>query len=460
MFWNALKVKLKAGVRRLSLSLRLSLIFLAVALLVWLVSGLVSWREGREHLDEFFDSYQLLLAYQLSAADWRNVDQSARPGPFKGLEKEGGSDGEADDEALGFAVFDADGRLLFSDGENGRRFPFDPAISGFVERKLSKGGRWRLVYIKSPDASVSAVVGQRLKYRSEAAGELAAELLAPWLLGLLFLGAASLWLVHWELRPLKKIAADLSGRAPGDLNPLDGRGLPGEVAPLALALNDLFQRQQKLLERERAFVSDAAHELRSPLTALKVQTEVAQLSSGQPEALARALAQMNTGIDRTARLLEQLLALSRLEGGAAAEEPQILDWDQLLREAVAATEGSGPAPVKIIRRAEPRLKAGRLLLMSLMLGNLLDNARRYSSPGAEIEIILDGPLLSVTNSGVNIAPEHLARLGERFFRPPGQEPAGSGLGLSIVKKVAELHGGRIECRFLPPDRFSVYIEAG
>ena len=450
----------KSVLNSLSLGLRLTLMFLAVALLVWLAAGIMSWRESREQLDEFFDSYQLLLAHQLASANWdgfETKDGAKVKSPLDRLEDQGASDGRADDDALGFAVFNRRGRLIFSDGDKGRRFPFDGEGAGFVNKKLDKGRLWRLVRIQSPDGQITAVVGQKLDYRREASLELAVQVLLPWLAGLLFLTGSTIWMVRREFRPIKSMTGNLSRRAPGDLTPLPTAGLPPEVAPLGLALNAVFDRLRALLARERAFVADAAHELRTPLTALKVQAEVAQLSYDDPETLMAALGNLTAGIDRTARLVEQLLALSRLDSGAETSDPVMLDWNELIEEAVRQTGTPENMTVNFLRRDEPALKTGRPVLLSLMLRNLLDNAGRYAPEGSEISILLDGRGLSVTNRAEGLDETCLKRLGERFFRPPGQEPGGSGLGLSIVKKVAGLHGCTATFRLTPAGDFSVVI---
>ncbi len=431
------------GLSGLSLGLRLMIMFLSLTLTVWLVTGLLSWRESRKEVNKFFDSYQLLLAHQLSAVNWPgylSADGQEVKNPFEALKEETGSDGSADKSALGFAVFDPQGRLIFSDGANGRLFPYDDQAAGFIDQKLPTGRKWRLVWVKTPDGRATVAVGQRLSYRHNAALELIENLLLPWLAGLVFLTGASIWMVRRELKPLKKIAGQLSARAPDDLSPLNTDGLPLEVAPLGLALNSVFVRLHNLLDRERAFVSDAAHELRTPLAALRVQTEVAQLSHDDPATLNEALAKLTLGIDRTARLVEQLLALSRLERAKTGNDLAALNWPGLIEEAIAQTETGKKMTINFVQEQAPRLKTGQPLLLGLMLRNLLDNARRYSPEGSTIDILLDGSYFSITNQATTLPDQYLKRLGERFFRPPGQEPSGSGLGLSIVTKVADLHG--------------------
>lgn len=402
----------------------------------------------------------------MAAAGWENFspgDAAVIPNPLQRLEAKAeaaGLDeddfiGQADDDALGFAIFNHHGQLIFSDGDHGPDFPFDGQTEGLVDRKLDSGRKWRLAWIRSPDGRAVVAVGQRLEYRAEASLELAGQLLMPWLAGFLFLTAATVWMVSRELRPLKNIACDLRQRAPDDLRPLDPVNLPSEVLPLGLALNEVFRRLETLLTRERAFVSDASHELRTPLAALKVQVEVAQLSHDDPQALSEALPNLNACIERTARLVEQLLALSRLDGGSFTAEPVELDWNRLIEEAVIQMENPQKMTIKWLHKDNPVLTIGNPVLISLMLRNILDNARRYSPAGETIDIKLDDRALSVTNSGVTVDEAHLKRLGERFFRPPGQQVPGSGLGLSIVRRAAELHGLEVEFKNVPPSNFSV-----
>lgn len=301
-------------------------------------------------------------------------------------------------------------------------------------------------------------VGQELEYRGSASLDLAGRVLWPWLAGLAVLAGATVWLVGRELKPLKAISRQLADRRPDDLTPLATAGLPPEVVPLGAALNGLFSRLAALLTRERAFVADAAHELRTPLAALKVQAEVAQLAEGDPPTRDAALGKLTLGIDRAARLVEQLLALSRLDGQAGFGSPAPVDLAALIREAIdhSAIPDGQAGSVTFRQEAAPFLRAGYPTLLSLMMNNLLDNARRYGLEGGTVDICLNGLTLTVANRA-DFPDQYFHRLGERFFRPPGQEPGGSGLGLSIVRRVAELHGGQVTFRQTPPDLFSVII---
>lgn len=432
--------------KKMSLRLRLIISFLIVSTCVWTAAAVISWQESRDQMDEFFDTYQLLLARQLSTADWTNLTADMQKKSNRLIENVD-DDGEEEDEALGFAVFNRRGEMIFNDDENGRDFIYTPEASGFVNQKIGrKKDMWRIFWLTSADKNFTIAVGQELEFRDDAALELVEETLLPWLVGLSVLLLAVIWMVSRELRPLRRIADELSERDSDNLHPLSLSGQASEILPLIKAINTQFSRIEQMLQRERGFISDSAHELRSPLTALKVQLEVAQLADDDAAARHQALQKLNQGIDRSTRLVEQLLALSRLDSAAAAANDEPLNWPALVNAAVneqlpaaeekkinikTSTDGSAPTT------------CGQPLLWALLLRNLLDNAVRYSPEEAQISLELKDETLSVTNSNTVVAAEYLPRLKERFFRPAGQKSTGSGLGLSIVERIAELHRCRV-----------------
>lgn len=436
--------------KKASLKLRLIVFFGIISTVVWSMAALLSWYESREQLDEFFDTYQLMLARQFAAADWSNAGNSEAKKINRIIENLD-DDGEEDDEALGFAVFDKDGKMVFHDGENGSRFPYIRGASGFGNHKIGKKHKlWRIVCLPSADGQYLIAVGQEEEFRVEAALDLIEETLLPWALGLGLILLCTVWMVHRELKPLKEIAADLENRSADDFSPLGGSNVPAELLPLIVSGNRLFARTGQMLQNERDFIADSAHELRSPLTALKVQLEVAELSLDDKNALHKAFKQLKSGIDRSSRLVEQLLALSRLNrSGSMDGNFEILDWKNIIARAVeeqAETADRKQITISLSREDKIFLTSGNSFLWSLLLRNLLDNAIRYSSEGASVNIELTARALVVSNTGVNVENTVLKNLGQRFFRPAGQKETGSGLGLSIVEKIASLHGCRSEYR--------------
>lgn len=421
-----------------SLRLRLTLLFLLLSLAAWLCASVVAWQQTRDKLDKLFDTQQMLFAKRLSVMKLDQL-QSAAPQVTKKKIKHG----HLDDDVLAFAIYSTDGKLLLHDGDNGRDIPYSWRRDGFDDGQLrDDDDKWRFLWLTAPGGEYRIVVGQEWEYRQEMALEIITSQLTPWLVALPLMLLLLIALLTRELRPLKKVALALRTRAPDRADALETRGVPGEVRPLLDALNQLFARTHTMMLRERRFTSDAAHELRSPLAALKVQTEVAQLSDDDPTARARALSQLHLGIDRATRLVDQLLTLSRLDSLEHMEDVETLELDALLQSAVMETYHSAQQAGMDIRlhlNAHGVRRQVQPLLLSLLVRNLLDNAIRYSPPGSVVDVTLEANSLSVRDNGPGVSDEALARIGERFYRPPGQSETGSGLGLSIVQRIAALH---------------------
>jgi two-component system OmpR family sensor kinase len=243
----------------------------------------------------------------------------------------------------------------------------------------------------------------------------------------------------------------VAARAGGDLSPVDDGGLPAEVKPLVGEINLLFDRVRLAFETQTHFVADAAHELRSPLTALKLQLQTLQRS---PDGATReqAIARLAAGVDRATRLIEQLLVLAREEGRAGPAPPkERLDLAETLRLAVADA-----APQAIERQQALSLDApetpcpidGHREALRILMRNLLDNAMKYTPPGGRIEVTLQPKVdgrwqLSVDDSGPGIEATERERVLDRFYRVPGSEASGSGLGLAIVHTIARAHGAEL-----------------
>ncbi|CAK7033015.1 MAG: Sensor protein QseC [Desulfovibrio sp.] len=437
-----------------SLRFRLSVFFSIFLAAAWLTAAFVAWKECREYMDEFFDSQQMLLAKTLAFVDFSRMPPNLPQARYMlpGVGKKGL--GDLEDEAIGFAVFSADGRTILTDGQKGRHFPFERSKRGFSTVCLIKGDdAWRILWMDTHDGKHVIAVGQEVDYRREMALDMLSEQIMPWLLLLPVLLVGLYVLLTRELAPLRSIAASLQSREPENTVQLDLQGVPSEVLPIVKSLNAFFSRTSATLARERAFISDAAHELRTPLAGLRLQAQVAARQNISPEEREEALAFIQLGADRCARLVEQMLALSRLEALHAADAPQksAIRWASLLEELV------GEYRAKIQSRAiqmESQITAlaataqGYPALITLLLRNLLENAVNYTPAGGHISIFLDSSRLVIQNDCAAIPSDCAARLGERFYRPPGQEEPGSGLGLSIAKRVADIH------------HFSLSIKAG
>lgn len=443
--------------QRLSLKLRLTLLFLLLSLTAWFAASLVAWHQTSEKLNKLFDTQQMLFAKRLLTMD---LDEIHAPERMREVPKKA-KHGHLDDDALAFAIFTPDGKMVLNDGENGRDIPYHYRREGFDNGQLNDDNdEWRFLWLTAPDGKYRVVVGQEREYRQEMALEVVRSQLTPWLVALPVMLLLLIVLLSRELWPLKKLTQTLRARSPDATDRLATDGVPVEVRPLVDALNQLFTRTQEMMARERRFTSDAAHELRSPLTALKVQTEVAQLSLDDPQAQAKALTQLHAGIDRASRLVEQLLTLSRLDSLENLDDVETLNMADLLQSAVMdiyhPAQQAG-IEIRLNINAPQVTRTGQPLLLSLLVRNLLDNAVRYSPRGSLVEVTLDAHRFTVRDTGPGIAPDALARIGERFYRPPGQDQTGSGLGLSIVKRIATLHRMQISLRNGQDGGFEVRI---
>lgn len=313
---------------KLSLRLRLIILFVIISGIFGAMAGVLSWQETKEKIDEFFDTYQIALARQLAAADWSTVSPRIQQATDRLLDNIADADDE--DEAIGFAVFDKNGRKVFHDDQNGRDFAYTPVIGSYVEQRVDDE-KWRIVWIYSADQQYVIAVGQELDYREDIAWDMAEEFVSPWIFGLAALLLMMIVVITIEFLPLNKLAREVQHRPEGDLSPLPTAGLPEEVQPLLLAMNQLLGQTENMLRRERSFIADSAHELRTPLTALKVQLEVLELSLDDKPARTEALKKLEGGIERASRLVEQLLALSKIDTASAAKlnEREIISWRQI-----------------------------------------------------------------------------------------------------------------------------------
>jgi two-component system sensor histidine kinase QseC len=431
-------------IKTLTHSLRARLIagFILLTLAAWIGASIAAWHQTSKSLNKLFDTQQVLFAKRLSALELDGVESGTQLPRTKNLISH--HRGKQDDDTLAFAIYNNQGQLLLNDGDNGKHLTYRYQRDGFVDGKL-KGDDdvWRMVWITTPDGKYRIVVGQEWEYREDLALDVVLSQLTPWLVALPLILLMLVWLVSQALAPLHKLAYQLRSRKPDDASELPAQNLPQEVRPLVVALNQLFTRTGEFMQRERRFTSDAAHELRSPLAALKVQAEVAQLAQNDEPVREHALNNLSAGIDRATRLVDQLLTLSRLDSLAGLDDIQEVAFQSLLQNAVmdayheAQREG---IDIRLEVQDESVKRQGQPLLLSLMVRNVLDNAARYSPRGSVVEVVLQSHEITITDNGPGVSPEFLSSLGERFFRPPGQEKAGSGLGLSIVRRIAALHG--------------------
>jgi len=373
--------------------------------------------------------------------------------------------GDAEDDYMGFAIWDKEGRLLMAD-ENGQSFSFLPDQRGFVEEYNSAyqrlnpfSKRWRLFYAHddyhSDDMHEGRVIaiGQNLDSRREMIVEAMSVQVLPMLIGLLSLMILTIGLIRHGLMPLSQISSEVEQRKPQDDRPITA-DVPQEIQPLVTALNVLFVKVADTLAREQRFTADASHELRSPLAALKLQADLLQqqllqLSGIENDSqLFYHTQKISDGIERATHLVDQLLVLAKIEPQQQLPPEQLERPDWLILTDTVLSDVNRLAREKHIqlkRTVHCDNPADVLpilinpVLFKLLIRNLLDNAIRYCPEGCQIELQLDTDSIKVVDNGLGADPEQLARLSERFYRPAGQTQIGSGLGLSIANRIADLH---------------------
>ncbi|MEO8122840.1 MAG: ATP-binding protein [Burkholderiales bacterium] len=362
-------------------------------------------------------------------------------------------------------IWSVDGRAIYAS----RKHDELPAraVLGLADVAV-RGKTWRTFSVATPNRVIQ--VAQPLQIRQRLAAEAALRSVMPLLAVAPLMALAVWWLVTIAFRPLQRVASGVRVRDAESLAPLPLTDLPDEVTPLVQALNALLQRLDASFGIQRAFVADAAHELRSPLTALRLQIGQLRRSS---DAAAReaALDALAAAVERAVRLVEQLLTLARSEPGARQTAVEAIDLGELVRQAVADT-----VPYAVSRSTEFELDAqvgvmlqGDPVALTALARNVADNAVRYAPPGSrvQVQVAIEGgaPTLRVDDAGRGIPVAERERVFDRFYRREadgdGEAAQGTGLGLAIVKSVALRHGAtvvlgdsplgglRVEMRFAP-----------
>lgn len=350
-------------------------------------------------------------------------------------------------ELVQFQIWDKTGNLLLRSNTAPKQ-PLSDGTSGFSTKWID-GQLWHVFTTINPENGVRVDVAERSDFREELEGRVTQDSIFIMLITYPFLGLLIWAIVGRGLDIIKQVTNEIRQRVPSYLEPVDLEAVPAEIKPLIDELNKLFKRLWEAFEREKRFAADAAHELRTPLAALRAQTQVA-LKASSEETMRESLKKVLQGVDRSAHVVHQLLTLSRMVPQATIKEFERVNLVQQAKEVIADL-----APVALKKNTDIELVApndetimmGYPTALAILIRNLVDNAIRYTPPGSFVRVSIyeqdDSIVLKVTDNGPGIPEDLRGRVFERFFRVLGNKSTGSGLGLGIVQQIVEIHDAKI-----------------
>lgn len=407
-------------------------------LLLWLLGGMLAALMGAGVWTYAQVRHEII---EITDFQLRQIAEALPPGmPTQTVAEAGGPE-----ELIVVQLFEPEGRLAYVSHPEFLlpRLPGDGLIT--VD---GHGQQWRVYRMHRQDHDIQ--VAQTLASRDAMVFDVAVRTLLPFAMLAPLLGVL-VWFVVWRsLRSVRELTASLGSRSAHSLDPLDATGAAPELQPVVNALNGLLQRLRVALGAQQAFIGNAAHELRSPLMALKLQLQLLERSH-TPQKRAAALAKLHQGLDRSTHLVRQLLNLARYDRPIQAGDLEVVDLRELAQGVVAELAGlaedhrvdlgviDGPQPLSALTERDS---------LRILLLNLIDNACRYSSTGERVDVLVsvddDGcPVLQVLDNGPGVDPGERDRVFDRFYRGEANRVAGSGLGLAIVRSIAERIGARV-----------------
>jgi two-component system OmpR family sensor kinase len=417
-----------------SLRARLLLFLLAAIVLAAGAQAFVAYRTVLKEADEIFDYHMQQMALSLRSG----LPPSSAVGGIGGTEQ---------NFEFVVQVWTADGVRIFESAEQAALPQI--AVLGFADVR-ARGTTYRVFSMQT--RSLVIQVAQDMAVRRQMAGALALRTVMPVALMAPILMLVVWWVVSRSLAPVARVRRQVAARQADDLSPVGEEGLPDEVRPLVQELNLLFERVRHAFDAQKHFVADAAHELRSPLAALKLQVQGLQRANDEAT---RTLAtgRLAAGIDRATQLVEQMLALARHEASVAAgASAEAVDLPALARLTISDVVAAAQARrIDIgLDQADAAVVPGHPEALRMLLRNLLDNAVKYTPEGGRVDLRIaaddSGVEVQVDDSGPGLPVEERERVLDRFYRAGQAQTAqapGSGLGLAIVKSIADLHGATV-----------------
>lgn len=434
------------SIRRRTLTLIIGLLLAGLA-----VISVLNLHDSNHEIAEVYDAQLAQNARLLQGVMRMPLASKERAELYQAFNKALGEaeprvDGHPYETKIAFQVWNQQGEVLVHTA-SAPSFKTPPSTPGFSDVEDLSGRHWRAFVLEDKQSALQIWVGERDDVRSDLVDRILRHTLGPNVLGSLIL-ALLVWLaIGWGLKPLADMAATLRARHSGSLEPLQLAPLPSELEPMQAALNRMLAQIQELLGRERRFIADAAHEMRTPLAVLRVHAQNL-LEAGTEQERRDSLAYLIAGVDRTSRLVNQLLTMARLEPKAVAPVLHSIDLAETVRDSLVEL-----TPWLLSKNLElafdvndrPFSIVADAAAIDIALNNLISNAANFSPEHGVITVQLsqsDGFYsLSVEDQGPGIDEENRGRLFERFYSRGNAN--GAGLGLTIVNTIATRLGGRI-----------------
>jgi two-component system sensor histidine kinase QseC len=347
-------------------------------------------------------------------------------------------------------IWGANGKLLFGEKDFNAEY-FSHVPLGFSDIKY-KNESWRIFTTIDPLTKIKILVSQRVDLQEISLGKIAQDFITIVLTSYLFIGLFMWFILSKSLRELKKISDQVNQQGPDHLSSLDSSKLPTEIRPIVEEWNKLSERLKLAFIREKRFAADAAHELKTPLAALKTHTQLALNAKNESE-LVNALHKIVLGVNRSAHVVNQLLTLNQMSQSGMVEIPATpVDIVKLAKEILSDLVPQAlekDTDIELIAPDTPLIIEAHDTAISILIRNLVDNSIRYSPKNSLIQVVLEetsdkkGVVLKVIDNGCGIPEELRQRVFERFFRVIGNKTSGSGLGLGIVQQIVDLHHASI-----------------
>jgi len=444
---------------------RLLITLILTIIIVGVISLIKSYQDARYEVQELFDAQlaqsartiQAQVLHELSNIDpdtfQKLLESQAKIPPLHEKNNQYDEDnaeneitpyGHEYERKIAFQVWDKNKKIIIHSVVS----PLTPLAAyslktlqpGYTDEILANT-KWRVFTLMEAKRHYVIQVGEQYEVRDELTGKISRRLVMPSLISLPIL-ALMIWIgIGRGLAPLFKVTREVSLRAPDYLEPIVMGKIPTEIRPLALALNQLLSRLKEALEKERRFTDDAAHELRTPLAALKTQAQVA-LKSTNAEELHKALQQIVLSVDRANHMVQQMLTLARY-----SHEQQSLSFTKISLYKVSEEVLAQQTPKALEKNIELSLEGperafidGEQTILSILLNNLIDNAIKYSPQGSKIDVniiqVNSHIRWQIADEGPGIKQELQHRVFDRFYRITGNGTNGSGLGLAIAQQCA------------------------